>query len=170
MSNESVRLYSLDLWQGMADHDPMTADQGVQFGCRTAQFHIHKGITVNFLLGRGCGCSGRCAARFAERHGKIPLSCSRWSVPTPTLPHRRRSALLFPHGIQLLVARVWRDRELPQDHLGRPIIVRCIPAPARRIAPAHDARSECRVTIRVRFLLTGTTGSILACHLGREGG
>ncbi len=49
MSNESIRLYSLDRWQGMADHDPITAHQGVHFGCTPAQFLSQRHL-VNLLF------------------------------------------------------------------------------------------------------------------------
>jgi hypothetical protein len=62
-----------------------------------------------------------------------------------------------------------RDRKLPQDHPGRPIIVRCITTvPTRRIALTPDARPECPITTRARFLLTGTTVTIMARNLRRE--
>jgi hypothetical protein len=80
------------------------------------------------------------------------------------------SALWFPHGIQLLVgARLQRDRKLSQDHPGRPIIVRCISTvPTRRIALTSEARPECPITTRARFVLTGTTVTIMARNLRRE--
>jgi hypothetical protein len=66
-------------------------------------------------------------------------------------------------------ARLQRDRKLPQDHPGRPIIVRRIPTvPTRRIALTPDARPECPITTRARFLLTGTTVTIMARNLRRE--
>jgi hypothetical protein len=58
---------------------------------------------------------------------------------------------------------------LIQDHIGRPIIVRCIPTAAtRRAALARDAFGECLVTARARFLFRGTTVSIVARKLRRE--
>jgi hypothetical protein len=66
-------------------------------------------------------------------------------------------------------SRVSRDRELPQDHPGRPIVMRRIPAnPVRRGALTQHTRSECLMTIRAGFLLAGTTVNIMARHLGRE--
>src|SRR5437879_1369576 len=64
--------------------------------------------------------------------------------------------------------------DLPEDHIGRPIIVRCIPtAPVRRAALTRDAGAECPMATRARFLFRGTTVSIVArklrCERGRAG-
>jgi len=62
-----------------------------------------------------------------------------------------------------------RDRELSQDHVGRPIIVRCIPtAPTRRAALTRDAGAECPMTTRARVLFRGTTVRIMVRKLRRE--
>jgi hypothetical protein len=62
-----------------------------------------------------------------------------------------------------------RDRELSQDHIGRPVIVRCIPTvPTRRAALARDAGAECPMTTRARFLFRGTTVSVMARKLRCE--
>jgi hypothetical protein len=80
-----------------------------------------------------------------------------------------RSALWFPHGIQLLVGARLRDRKLSQEHPGQPIIVRRISTvPTRRAALASEARPECPITTRARFVFTGTTVTIMARNLRRE--
>jgi hypothetical protein len=67
------------------------------------------------------------------------------------------------------VPRKMRDRELIQDHIGRPIIVRCIPTAATRCAAlARDAGAECPMTTRARFLFRGTTVRIMVRKLRRE--
>jgi hypothetical protein len=59
--------------------------------------------------------------------------------------------------------------DLPQDHIGRPIIVRCIPAaPVRRAALTRDAGAECLMATRARFLFGGTTVSVMARKLRCE--
>ena len=59
--------------------------------------------------------------------------------------------------------------DLIQDHIGRPIIVRCIPAaPVRRAALTRDAGAECLMATRPRFLFRGTTVSIMARKLRCE--
>ena len=62
--------------------------------------------------------------------------------------------------------------DLPQDHIGRPIIVRCIPtAPVRRAALTRDAGAECPMVTRARFLFRGVSimSRKLRCERRRAG-
>jgi hypothetical protein len=68
---------------------------------------------------------------------------------------------------QLLVACIVRS-EVAQDHLGRPIVVCCIPTIPWLIALRRDARPQCLMTTRARFLLAGMTVSVMVRNLGRE--
>ena len=57
------------------------------------------------------------------------------------------------------------NRELIRDYIGRPIIVRFIPAiPMRRIDLRQDARPEFLMTKRARLLLADTTVKIIVCN------
>ena len=59
--------------------------------------------------------------------------------------------------------------ELVQDHIGRPIVVRFIPAvPMRRIDLWRDARRECPMTTRAGLLFAGTTVNTMPRNLGCE--
>ena len=65
--------------------------------------------------------------------------------------------------------RVQRDRVLPQDHIGRPVIVRRnLAFPMGRDAMRRDARRERRMTTCVRCLVTGTIVGIMACDPRRQ--
>ena len=126
-----------------------------------------QGPVLDLLAGHEAGSS-------KERRQNVPLFryCS---VLTATLnvlrvdgARLRRVRTACGDGIQLLVARIGRS-EGTQNHLGRPIIVRCIPTvPTRRIALWRDARPECLMTTRTRFFLTGTTVSIMVRNRRRE--
>jgi hypothetical protein len=71
--------------------------------------------------------------------------------------------------IRLLVVRARRDGELPQYHIGRPIIVRFIRAvPMRRIDLRRDARRECPMTTHLPVLLAETMVDIMARNLRCE--
>jgi hypothetical protein len=62
-----------------------------------------------------------------------------------------------------------RDRESIQDHVRRPIIVRCIPtAPAWRAALARAAGAECRMKAHARALFRWTTVRTMLRKLRRE--
>jgi hypothetical protein len=66
----------------------------------------------------------------------------------------------------MMLIRSPRRRELLHVHIGRPIIVRLIPAvPMRRIDLRRDARPEWLMTKRARLLPADTTVNIIARNL-----